>query len=304
MQATYRRNLEHHGVQIEFDGIPSEETRQKMKSAGFRWSRYQKIWYAKGWNNQAETVAKEIAEYGGEIGHVLTIAEKVDKQLERAEYRVDRYDERAEKAQIEGTSLLEQAHKMGDIIPFGQPIHVGHHSEKTDRNYRHKVFKKFEKGVETLEKAKYYEHRAKVAAEAEERLFNPGTVLRRIEKLQAEWRKCYRELDTQHLRIQQGYESSLSRKSLDYAESEMDRLDSEITYWKQSLEENGAKVWTPEDFVKGDHIQTRFGSAEVLRVNKKSLKVKFLEYEDDAWQQKADFSKIPYSELGQNCKHL
>lgn len=40
-------NEEKNGIEIKFDGKPSEEIRENLKANGFRWSRYQKIWYAK-----------------------------------------------------------------------------------------------------------------------------------------------------------------------------------------------------------------------------------------------------------------
>lgn len=40
-------NEELNGIEIRFVGIPSEEIRNELKSNGFRWSRKQKMWYAK-----------------------------------------------------------------------------------------------------------------------------------------------------------------------------------------------------------------------------------------------------------------
>ncbi|UJG57271.1 hypothetical protein KY998_23305 [Bacillus paralicheniformis] len=44
---TYTLNEEKNGVEIRFSSKPSEEIREQMKAAGFRWSRYSKCWYAK-----------------------------------------------------------------------------------------------------------------------------------------------------------------------------------------------------------------------------------------------------------------
>lgn len=49
---------------------------------------------------------------------------------------------------------------MADAIPFGQPILVGHHSEKRDRNFRSKIHNTFSKAFEANEKAAYYKQRA------------------------------------------------------------------------------------------------------------------------------------------------
>ena len=68
--------------------------------------------------------------------------------------RIDRLRERADKARKEASSRYETARKMGSVIPMGQPILVGHHSEKRDRNYRARIDTNYRKGYEAGEKAK------------------------------------------------------------------------------------------------------------------------------------------------------
>ena len=47
MNATYTINTELGGIEITFDEKPSDEVREEMKSAGFRWHKVKKVWYAK-----------------------------------------------------------------------------------------------------------------------------------------------------------------------------------------------------------------------------------------------------------------
>ena len=51
---------------------------------------------------------------------------------ERQEARRERYELRAERARQESDAAARQAEKMASIIPMGQPILVGHHSEGRD----------------------------------------------------------------------------------------------------------------------------------------------------------------------------
>lgn len=67
---------------------------------------------------------------------------------ERRERRIGRAEELAEKNKNLSKSLFEKSGKMAEVIPFGQPILVGHHSEKADRNYRNKIQNKMSKSVE------------------------------------------------------------------------------------------------------------------------------------------------------------
>lgn len=79
---------------------------------------------------------------------------------ERRTERIERFKEIAEKNHNLSNQVLDQAHKMADVIPFGQPILVGHYSEKRDRNYRDRIMNKYEKAGELEDKAKYYARRA------------------------------------------------------------------------------------------------------------------------------------------------
>ena len=53
---------------------------------------------------------------------------------ERKEARAERYQNLSEKAKKESESRYNQANKLSNMIPFGQPILVGHHSEKQKSN--------------------------------------------------------------------------------------------------------------------------------------------------------------------------
>jgi ATP-dependent Lon protease len=82
---------------------------------------------------------------------------------ERKENRIERYNELAEKHEQTSNTLHEKARKLSDYIPFGQPILVGHHSERRDRNFRNKIHNTFEKSIEEQNKADYYAQKAKSA---------------------------------------------------------------------------------------------------------------------------------------------
>src|SRR3990167_11102227 len=74
--------------------------------------------------------------------------------------RKERFEELAEKAKRESDAAYNHARRMGSVIPFGQPILVGHHSEGRDRRYRARIGKAYDRGAELSSKADYYESRA------------------------------------------------------------------------------------------------------------------------------------------------
>ncbi|MBE9572405.1 MAG: DUF3560 domain-containing protein [Proteobacteria bacterium] len=82
---------------------------------------------------------------------------------EKREDRLSTLKERAQKASTQADGLYDTADKMASVIPFGQPILVGHHSEKRDRNYRNRISNTYQKSMEASDKAAYYSNKAKSA---------------------------------------------------------------------------------------------------------------------------------------------
>ncbi|MCF3109584.1 DUF3560 domain-containing protein [Niabella sp. CC-SYL272] len=79
---------------------------------------------------------------------------------QRKQNRIDNAKKQAAKNRKLSDSAYNQAHDMASIIPMGQPILVGHHSEKRDRRYRQRIDDKMRKAVEADKKAEYYERKA------------------------------------------------------------------------------------------------------------------------------------------------
>ena len=72
---------------------------------------------------------------------------------EKKEGRKDRLEDRAARAAANSDRLAKEASDMASVIPMGQPILIGHHSEKRDRNYRNRIGNKFSKSAEEQKKA-------------------------------------------------------------------------------------------------------------------------------------------------------
>jgi len=84
---------------------------------------------------------------------------------ERKNRRIINAQNRAIKNEAEADSLYNSAKKMASFIPMGQPILVGHHSEKGHRRYRGKIHDKFGKSFEKRDKAEYYADKAESIVE-------------------------------------------------------------------------------------------------------------------------------------------
>lgn len=83
---------------------------------------------------------------------------------ERKEARIDRMEKRAARAQAESSAASHAAHEIMRHIPPGQPILVGHHSERHHRRDLDKIDRNMRKSIEAGEKAAYYASRAESAA--------------------------------------------------------------------------------------------------------------------------------------------
>lgn len=78
----------------------------------------------------------------------------------RQKARRERLTARAAAASAEASETLDRARTMGQAIPFGQPILVGHHSEGRDRRYRQRIDDNMRKGFSLMDKADYYKRKA------------------------------------------------------------------------------------------------------------------------------------------------
>ena len=79
---------------------------------------------------------------------------------EKKQAKIERYKKYSKNAQEKSDKLYSEAKDMASVIPFGQPILVGHHSEKKDRRYRNKIENRFEKSFEEERKSEYWKDRA------------------------------------------------------------------------------------------------------------------------------------------------
>jgi hypothetical protein len=85
--------------------------------------------------------------------------------VERRAARIERLEARAAKAHATSEAALGTARRIGAGIPFGQPILIGHHSERRHRRDAEKIDRNMRKGVEASKEASRLERRA-AAAEA------------------------------------------------------------------------------------------------------------------------------------------
>ncbi len=72
---------------------------------------------------------------------------------ERREAKAERLRGWADKREVKADATLATARAKAAMIPFGQPILVGHHSEGRDRNFRAGIAAGYDRGMEHANKA-------------------------------------------------------------------------------------------------------------------------------------------------------
>jgi Domain of unknown function (DUF3560) len=251
-----------------------------LKAAGFRWAPSLRAWIiaqsrdqaAKTWKIDRAADGLRAAGFEVEVQIDETpraFAEAEAERTGRAEVRAEVYADRAERASAAAAGAYQAARAELDLIPPGQPILVGHHSERGHRAALKRIDQRMRRSIEEDAKASHYQRAATVAGRYTQRREALGTTLRRIEKLEADQRRIDRYIAEGRAPEGCDYRARLDANRAQNAD--------ELAHWRQVVadqEAAGAKVWSKADFAKGDQVQDDFGRwHEVLRVNAKSLTV-------------------------------
>ena len=158
----------------------NSETYARVKAAGFIWAPKQDLFVAPMWTPSREDLLIELA---GEI-------EDEDRSLvDRAEERADRFSDYKESRIEDAQRAHDAVHRIADNIPFGQPILVGHHSERHARKDAERIENGMRKTVQMWQTARYWEQRAAGALHHAKYKALPGVRHRRIKGLEADKRK-------------------------------------------------------------------------------------------------------------------
>ena len=156
------------------------DTYQRVRAAGFIWAPKQELFVAPMWTPQREDLLIELC---GEI-------DDEDKSLtERAEERADRMETYAEHRANDADRAHKAVSAITDNIPMGQPILVGHHSERHARRDAEKIENEMRRAVKMWEQSKYWQSRAAGAIRHAKYKELPSVRARRIKGLEADKRK-------------------------------------------------------------------------------------------------------------------
>lgn len=163
-----------------------DATYQRVKAAGFRWAPKQELFVAPQWTpSRADLLTKLCGEIGDEDVSLVG----------RAEQRAERFDEFSDKRASDATRARDAVKQLADGIPFGQPILVGHHSERKARKHAQQIENGMRHAVRMWETSDYWTRRAAGALSHAKYLERVDVRARRIKKIEADLRKVQRNHD-------------------------------------------------------------------------------------------------------------
>lgn len=162
----------------------SPEEYDRVKAAGYKWAPKQGLFVAPMWTPARFDLLESMC---GQI-------EDEDMSLvERAELRAERFEDYSGKRATEAHRAREHVQSISNGIPMGQPILVGHHSQRRAEKDAQKIENGMKKAVQLWDTAKYWESRAQGAISAAKYKEKPQVRARRIKTLGAEMRKFERD---------------------------------------------------------------------------------------------------------------
>lgn len=266
---------------LDFAAKPEEATRAALKAHGWRWSGYRKEWYTN--QRYPQLPAGVVAEDDGTCDY--------------ASERADRLTARADRHRSASDAAYKRSNDLVSMIPLGQPILVGHHSERADRNRRAKSWRAMDKSVEEAKTADRLSEAARSSA-AHQAYYttNPDALQRRVDRLSAEARKMARTVDARTRQLAQRGEEQTDgdREYL----RRLEAIESEIADLRQRIAAAGgitADRLAAAGMVAevGDLVRIHGFTGVVRRVNPKSYTVEMRNGNSgDGWTLKLDRTRL------------
>lgn len=162
-----------------------KETYELVRKNGFIYAPKQSLFVAPMWTPCRARLLEKLC---GEIGDEETTL------AERAEQRAERFEGYQSKRKNDAESAYKQMKSISEHIPMGQPILVGHHSERRARKDADRIEACMQKTVKMWECSEYWEDRAKGVIGHANYKDRMDVRVRRVKGLEADKRKYEREI--------------------------------------------------------------------------------------------------------------
>jgi phospholipid N-methyltransferase len=249
---------------IEFDGKPDQATIDLLKKEGWRWSGYRKQWHT----NRRFAKPPTGIEYedGGECDYSSERPERLRNAAARAESRSE--------------VAYERSNALVQDIPLGQPVLVGHHSQRAHEKTLERARNAMNQSVEEQKKSEWLEQKAASSARHQSHKEQPDVIARRIKRLKGEitsikndrqrsierviWDVRNKSITTEEAK-EKIAKIKVARQDI------VEQIEAEIKENEDRLQEAGGLVADHLTIEVGDVIMGRWqGRSQVEKINKRN----------------------------------
>lgn len=259
--ATY--SPEDNKLRLAADKRLPKELYTHLHSLGYRWAPKQACFVAPMWTPQREDILLQLCEEIGLEGVTL---------LERAEDRAARFEVYEGKRANEAKAAQEAVAQLTDQVPLGQPILVGHHSERAARRRAKRIDRGMREVVRLLSTAKYWEDRSKSTIRTAQYKHQPSVRAGRIRRLEADLRRCEKRLQL-GAEVIGSDEAERQQRWSDHYQARLDYERAMLSGTTTSAEDAEPAIQL-EDIKVGGSVKVQSASGahdwfKVLRVNRR-----------------------------------
>ncbi|WP_195617542.1 DUF3560 domain-containing protein [Clostridium paraputrificum] len=268
----------------------SQELKREIKGA-FLFSGKAQAWVSRSTKNhyRAIRVAKLLGFENEEVkGKMLSFTEEIDRKIEKAELRQEKYIELADGAVKKAEGLQNEFNSFrGDIAFLTQPIIRGHKGSESFGKQRERIMNRYTKGLDEYRKSEYFRSKA----EDMQNIINGEKFKNRV-YLNNRINECKKNIKVYEKNITWAENNNLNKVSywLEKLEYEIDKL----AFMENALDKIGGIKFSKDDLKPGYYVLIRGIWSEILKLNKKTVEVQPLQS-----NLKCFISKYEYGEIAE-----
>lgn len=276
----------------------SQELKREVKGA-FLFSGKAQAWVSRSTKNhyRAIRVAKLLGFENEEVkGKMLSFTEEIDRKIEKAELRQERYIELADGAVKKAEGLQNEFNSFrGDIAFLTQPIIRGHKGSESFGKQRERIMNRYTKGLDEYRKSEYFRSKA----EDMQNIINGEKFKNRV-YLNNRINECKKNIKVYEKNITWAENNNLNKVSywLEKLEYEIDKL----AFMENALDKIGGIKFSKDDLKPGYYVLIREIWSEILKLNKKTVEVQPLQSNLKCFILKYEYGEISEMKIPKGFK--
>lgn len=253
-----------------------------LKAAGFRWGRSISAWYLpRTWGEPTrahrvrqvkERLGDRVQVEQGDLARTESAEEIAQRRVEGSRRRAERLSEKADRLEADSDGYSAGAKRITDGIPFGQPILVGHHSERRHRRDLDRAHDLMGKSVQAHRDATETARAAEAAESNADSYDSRMRVFRRLDRDQRELRRLVKIRDGSGKAIY-GHDRPATGGHRERLEAMITDLTAKIERDQTVVADNGWRVWGPDEVQVGDVVIIRHYASVVVSMGPTNVTV-------------------------------